>query len=250
MSPEDKEPGTDLVQALPGLARLAIETWVRVARALLSPEEAARVVGDVAAGLRMYARELLGVQDLENRVRQLMPGPGSQMRAASRGDQRSLREQGAELLRASADVFTADGTHPAYERIVAELAPDEGRILRLLALGGPQPALDVRASNLIGVGSQLVARGINMIGTEAGLRHPDRVPAYLNNLDRLGLIWFPHEALDNPTRYQVLEAQPDAMEAIKRAGRARTVYRSVALTPFGKDFVEVVLPLDELRSPT
>jgi hypothetical protein len=155
-------------------------------------------------------------------------------------------------LRASADVSTEDGTHPAYGRILAELAPDEGRILRLLALQGPQPAIDVRAANLIGVGSQLVAQGLNMIGTEAGLRHPERVPAYLNNLDRLGLVRFPHEPIGNPMRYQVLEAQPDALEALKRAGRARTVQRSVALTAFGRDFCDVVLPLDEaeLRAQT
>jgi hypothetical protein len=166
----------------------------------------------------------------------------------------SLREQGAELLRRSADVESEDGTHPAYAHILSELAPDEGRILRLLATGGSQPAVDVRASNLIGVGSQLVASGLNMIGAEAGLRHIGRVPAYLNNLFRLGLIWFSHDPIDDPMRYQVLEAQPEAMDAIKRAGRAKTVHRSIQLTPFGKDFCDVVLPtgtaeLDALPAP-
>jgi hypothetical protein len=84
-----------------------------------------------------------------------------------------------------------------------------------------------------------------MIGTESGCRHPDRVPVYLNNLHRLGLIWFPHDPIDHPQRYQVLEAQPDAMKAIKRAGRVKTVHRSVDLTAFGKDFCDVVLPADE-----
>jgi hypothetical protein len=200
------------------------------------------------SGLRSYARELLGIQDLDNRVRQLLPGPGSRMRAAARGEpatDRSLREQGADLLRQSADVGVEDGAHPAYARILSELAPDEARILRLLAVGGPQPSIDVRAANLIGVGSQLVAQGLNLIGAEAGCRHPERVPLYLNNLDRLGLIWFPHDPVDNPMRYQVLEAQPDAMQAIKRAGRAKTVHRSVRLTAFGQDFCQVCLPFED-----
>ena len=145
----------------------------------------------------------------------------------------------------SADVGEDDGAHPAYARILAELAPDEARILRLLARDGPQPAIDVRAANLIGVGSQLVARALNMMGTEAGCRNLERVPAYLNNLARLGLICFSDEALDDPGRYQVLEAQPDAMDAIKRAGRARTVERTIRLTAFGKDFCDVCLPMDE-----
>ena len=256
---QQRESSTELVQALPGLARIAAGAWVRtavwgietslkLARVVLSPEEAARLLDDVGSGLRNYARELLGIQDLDNRVRQLMPGPASRMRAAARGEvngQRSLREQGAELLRSSADLGAEDGAHPAYRRILSELAPDEGRILRLLAVEGPQPTIDVRSANLIGVGSQLVAQGLNLIGTEAGCLHPERVPVYLNNLDRLGLIWFPRDPIDNPQRYQVLEAQPDAMEAIKRAGRAKTVHRSVTLTAFGRDFCKVVLPSDE-----
>jgi hypothetical protein len=166
----------------------------------------------------------------------------------------SLREQGAELLRQSADVDTEDGAHPAYAHILSELAPDEGRILRLLATEGPQPSVDVRSANLIGVGSQLVASGLNMIGAEAGVRHVGRVPAYLNNLFRLGLIWFAHEPIDDQMRYQVLEAQPEAMDAIRGAGRAKTVQRSIQLTPFGKDFCDVVLPtgtteLDALPAP-
>ena len=56
----------------------------------------------------------------------------------------SLRERGAELLRQSADVRYQEDAHPAYERILENLAPDEARILRLLALEGPQPAVDVR----------------------------------------------------------------------------------------------------------
>jgi hypothetical protein len=256
----DREPGAELIEALPGLARIAagawlrtaiwsIETTLRVARAAASPEDAARILVDAGQGLRNYARELLGIQDLDNRVRELMPGtatgPGTRMRAEARNGTPTLREQGAELLRQSADVASDDRIHPAYARILSELAPDEGRILRLLANAGPQPAIDVRSGNLIGVGSQLVAQNLNLIGTEAGCRHPERVPVYLNNLDRLGLARFPREPIDNPQRYQVLEAQPDALAAIKRAGRAKTVHRSVELTPFGRDFCEVCLPSDE-----
>ena len=93
--------------------------------------------------------------------------------------------------------------------------------------------------------SQLVAPGRNMIGAQAGCRHLDRVPAYLNNLYRLGLVWFSRESLDDPRRYQVLEAQPDVVEAMRKAGRTgRTVRRSILLTPFGRDFCDTCLPVD------
>jgi hypothetical protein len=91
---------------------------------------------------------------------------------------------------------------------------------------------------------ELVAPGLNMIGMESGARHPDRVSSYLNNLYRLGLIWFSREVLEDQSRYQVLEAQPDVSEAVEQAGRARTIRRSIHLTPFGRDFCAACLPLE------
>jgi hypothetical protein len=202
-------------------------------------------VEEIGTGIRAYARELLGVTDLDERVRQLTP-PRRRSGAPDVAsiDADTLREQGADLLRQSADVDADDSAHPAYVRILAEIAPDEGRILRRLFLEGPQPAIDVRSANLIGVGSQLVASDLSMIGTESGCRHLDRVPAYLNNLYRLGLVWFSREPLHDQGVYQVLEAQPEVQAAMRRAGRGKTVRRSIRLTPFGIDFCETCLPLD------
>jgi hypothetical protein len=88
-----------------------------------------------------------------------------------------------------------------------------------------------------------------MIGEEAGCRHLDRIRSYLNNLYRLGLIWFSREELDELSRYQVLEAQPAVAEALEEAGRgAKTVRRSIHLTPFGEDFCRMCLPRDPGRT--
>jgi hypothetical protein len=58
-------------------------------------------------------------------------------------------------------------------------------------------------------------------------------------------VWFSRESLDDPRRYQVLEAQPDVVEAMRKAGRTgRTVRRSILLTPFGRDFCDTCLPVD------
>ena len=83
-----------------------------------------------------------------------------------------------------------------------------------------------------------------MIGAQAGCRHREHVPAYLNNLERLGLIWFSREPLEDPIAYQVLEAQPEVMDVIKSTPRAKPKQRSINLTPFGRDFCRVCLPLD------
>ncbi len=265
--PPNQEPPPNrelsLIDSLPGLARQAADAGVRtawwslavslrvgtrLARVALDPGAAVELAQEFSTGMRGYAREFLGVSDLDDRVRQLAPPAGTFSRRGQRNGSEpeavSLRVHGAELLRQAADVSTEDSIHPAYARILAELAPDEARILRLLSLEGPQPLVDVRAANLIGVGAQLVAPGLNMVGPQAGLRYRDRVPAYLNNLVRVGLIWVSDEPLRDPLVYQVLEAQPDVLGAIKRTSRAKVDRRSIRLTDFGRDFCRVCLPLD------
>ena len=91
------------------------------------------------------------------------------------------------------------------------------------------------------VSSQLIAPGLNMVGPRAGLRYLDQVPSYLNNLFRLGLIWFSREQLRDPLEYQVVEAQPDVLEAMHSVRFAKVVRRSIHLTPFGTDFCKTCL---------
>jgi hypothetical protein len=154
----------------------------------------------------------------------------------------TLREEGEALLRKSRDVRYEEDAHPAYERILSELSPDEGRVLRLLLLKGPQPAVDVRTGGPLGLlRSSLIAPGLSMIGARAGCRYVDRVPAYLNNLFRLGMVWVSRETLPDHTRYQVLEAQPDVLAAIHSVRYAKVVRRSIHLTPFGEDFCRACL---------
>jgi hypothetical protein len=159
-----------------------------------------------------------------------------------RRDEEDLRARGARLLERSRDVWADENTHPAFARILDDLAPDEARILLLLARGGPQPSVDVRTGGPVGmVSSQLIAPGLNMLGARAGVRYLDRVPAYLNNLDRLGLVWLSHESVTDPMEYQVLEAQPDVLEALHSVRFAKVVRRSIHLTPFGEDFCRTCL---------
>jgi Abortive infection alpha len=249
----------DLMRAAPGLARIYATMWwhtaewtlnsslragSRLLRAASGGGAPADLVQAVEEEVREYARRLLG-QDRagdasDPRAEPEHRGGGRAPEAPPPAD---LRERGAELLRRSADVHDAEDVHPAYARILEVLAPDEARILRLLATSGAQPAVDVRAG--LPMISELVAPGRSMIAAEAGCRHPDRVHAYLNNLNRLGLIWFSREPIRERLRYQVLEAQPEVVEALRKGGRtARTVRRSILLTPFGRDFCEVCLPLD------
>jgi hypothetical protein len=262
---QDTAQGSDpsFRDSLPGLARIYASSWwntaewtvettvrsgVRLARAAMGRESATELVDDTAADIRAYARRMLGILDREGRaggMSDLLREDGPAARSAV-DTTSSLRAQGEELLRRSADVDYDEDAHPAYERILGELAPDEARILRLLVMEGAQPSVDIRAG--LPLVSDLVAPGRNMIGADAGVRYVERVPAYLNNLSRLGLIWFSREPVRDRLRYQVVEAQPDVLEALRKGGRtARTVRRSILLTPFGEDFCETCLPLDTVE---
>ena len=154
----------------------------------------------------------------------------------------TLRERGEELLERSRDVWSEDEPHPAYARIIEDLAPDEGRILVHMLRAGPQPAVDVRTGGPVGmVSSSLVASGLTMIGARAGVRYGDEVPSYLNNLFRLGLVWFSTEQVEDPMDYQVLEAQPDVLSAMHSVRFPKLVRRSIHLTPFGMNFCQTCL---------
>ena len=256
LGPARGSAGGGLIDELPGLARIYASAWwhaaewtvesslragLRLARAAVRGEGPTRMVDDAADELREYARRMAAIVDRDRS--EAAPGAERPSRMDDEQTVEELRSRGEELLRLSADVSYSEGAHPAYERILSQLAPDEARILRLLAVRGPQPAVDVRAG--LPLVSTLVAPGRNMIGAEAGVRYGERVPSYLNNLYRLGLIWFSREPLQDRLRYQVLEAQPDVLKDLRKGGRtARTIRRSIVLTPFGRDFCDVVLPLD------
>jgi hypothetical protein len=242
-----------VVRAAPGLIRLAatsgwhflewslktyVDTSREVIQSLASGTLPSEVLRDKTADLRHAGRQALGRAEEEDET-------GLVRSAPSGLTTEQLQVKGAALLYRSADVWFSEDVHPAYERILGEMAPDEARILRFLATEGPQPAIDVRTGRPLGIGSELIAGGLSMIGLRSGVRDIARTNAYQNNLFRLGLIWFSREEVD-PVRYQVVEVQPDVVAALKRAGRMpKTVRRSIHLTPFGEDFCRNCLPMGE-----
>jgi Abortive infection alpha len=276
-APHPHQNGSGPIDALPGIARIGVSAWwhgtewaiktgvktgLRVAEVTGSPSKAADLVRDARGTARHLLGDLLRLAGLEEelssaagvakKVSDAVPLAPRERDASAQNDYsrngssngvpRSLQQEGEELLRRSRDVNYEFDAHPAYERILSELAPDEARILRLLLIEGPQPSVDIRTGGPLGMmRSRLIAPGLSMIGARAGCRYVERVPSYLNNLFRLGLVWFSRETLNDPMKYQVLEAQPDVLEAIHSVQHAKVVRRSVHLTPFGEDFCRTCL---------
>jgi hypothetical protein len=255
-------------EELPGIARIVAATTARsvawtagaslrsgrlLAQALTDRKAAEELVHEVAEDVSLATRT---VSDVARAVAEgvpvsralldggaalaaVIPEPADVVVARP---EPTLRERGEGLLERSRDVWSDEQAHPAYARILDDLAPDEARILVHMLRSGPQPAVDVRTGGPVGlVSSTLVASGLTMIGARAGVRYGDQVPAYLNNLFRLGLVWFSSEQVEDPMDYQVLEAQPDVLEAMHSVRFPRLVRRSIHLTPFGTNFCRTCL---------
>ncbi|HVX54666.1 Abi-alpha family protein [Nocardioides sp.] len=266
------------LDALPGVLRLGALTvahtagWSvaayartasRVLRAVIDPDEAAALSDDLSVvtgqitdfaksvargGPISEAMERWGLPALE-RTRLALEQRGRRPR--QEGEEQRLRREGEALLRRSRDVWDTDSRHPAYAGILRELAPDEARILVLLLRDGPQPSVDVRLSGPVGrfKAERTIARGLTMIGSRASVRYPEAVPQYLNNLTRLGLLWQSPEPVSELLRYQVVEAQPDVLDAVHSVRSAKMIRRSIHLTPFGQDFARICFAeADELAA--
>jgi hypothetical protein len=264
----------ETTEALPGIMRIAAATSLRglawtagtyvrsgrlMVRALTDRDAAEELLHEVAYDVAVATRTVSDVAraiadgipvsrallDGGAALVQVIPDPLAPATAApapAPPHEPSLRERGESLLERSRDVWSDEEHHPAYVRILDDLAPDEARILVLMLRSGPQPSLDVRTGGPIArVSSRLVASGLTMIGARAGVRHADEVPAYLNNLFRLGLVWFSGEQVEDPMEYQVLEAQPDVLAAMHSVRFAKLVRRSIHLTPFGINFCRTCL---------
>jgi hypothetical protein len=134
--------------------------------------------------------------------------------------------------------------HPSFAPMLQSLTPDEARILRFLAVAGPQPAIDIRTKTPFGVGSERLAGGINLIAEMAGCTWPERDQHYLANLNRLGLVRFSEEPVTDRRRYAFVEAQPKASAPMERVKKAKTIYRSIYLSLFGQQFCEICFDLE------
>jgi hypothetical protein len=215
--------------------RSGVRTGTRMVQALVNAESLADLVEQVRDIAFDEMRRLgVDVGEVENE--------STRWAAQRQVDPARLREETGWLLDRSADVDYEEEIHPAFPNVLRQVAADEVRILRLLAAEGGQPAITVRDRGSIPISSTLVAEDLTMVGINAGVRDEDRVPVYLDNLERLGLVAFSKETVTDLKRYQVLEAQPRVEEAIEAAVRPKLVRHSVGLTAFGEEFCEVCLP--------
>lgn len=162
-------------------------------------------------------------------------------------DEDKLRRAFGSLLEQSLEPEAEATPHPAYRGILAQLSPDEARILRLFHAKGPQPVMDVLTTkSAIARHGTTVASNLTRVGDHAGCLEPGNGPLYLDNLERLGLVHVDDEELEHHDDYDLIQVGPDYQAAVEAASRdglkARGVRRTARLTTLGRELLAIVLP--------
>lgn len=164
------------------------------------------------------------------------------------GSEEALSDLYANLLAASMDKTTATTAHPAFTEIIKQLTPDEARLIALFPSEPYMPLIDIRRGTKVGgsVESFVTAYANHSeLGDMAKCEHLDLVPAYLDNLVRLGLAEITEgRYYTAPGVYDSLENSQTA-KAFKEAIEKNPQYvcefnrKFVGITTLGKQFARV-----------
>lgn len=165
------------------------------------------------------------------------------------GHAETLREMYANLLANSLDSKTAVSAHPAFVDIIKSISPDEARVIKAFGTERHLPVLHVKAKLRNEHGYRTVRRYFCTIAEDAGCEHPALIESYLENLERLGLIFLPGNSsigspyIQNPPLYEGLEAHPTITalrEEIEAAGKLEleNEKQMAGITAFGLQFFE------------
>ena len=154
----------------------------------------------------------------------------------------SLRQRFQSLLDASLQPRgEPNDEHPSFDWIVSQLVPDEALIVSLFAKRQHMPLLEVQAGSLLSREGVTVVEHLSAIGETVGARHPEHVPAYVDNLCRLGLLRIVKPDPADRDLYELLEASPECeaartriSEELKLTPKLRR--RRARLTAFGRRF--------------
>ncbi|HEY4188581.1 MAG TPA: DUF4393 domain-containing protein [Polyangia bacterium] len=246
----------------------------RVVKDLIVSPSPGAASGDRSAGLRTLARVALGPVAALPRAARGLPDlllalgqrgaaiPATRRRPpnatmalkALGGVMRSaggIRQGYLSLLTATMDRAAADELHPAFIDLLGQLGDDELLLLESLSGPGPYPLLSLSSRLRHGGAGRLELHHFSLLGEQAGCQRPERTPAYLDNLNRLGLLEIrPTRVTDDVRMFQALENHPvvvalrtriEAEPAVRIGPLSETIvadiqYKSLFVTPFGEQF--------------
>ena len=165
------------------------------------------------------------------------------------GHEESLSDMYANLLASAMDRSTATDAHPAFVEIIKQLTPDEAKILNLF-LGQPtHPIINLRADSTNGSGGIDRVIHYSHLWKLCGISSSKSVPAYLDNLCRLGLLNIPAGySIALPGFYDALENDPNILrvkEIIDAEPETKCTIEQLYVQPtnLGKQFIGACIKL-------
>jgi hypothetical protein len=187
---------------------------------------------------RMLAREL---RALAVQLQSLGALQATEARQADGGHRRAAALPGsavtpaeimAELLHRSLGQTVDESRHQFFSALVAQLVPDEARIVAALSDGSTHAVIDVAPRQRTGGPLPPVLENASSVGKSAGVRLPAYVPAYISRLRMFGLVDIGPEDPSLGVEYDILATDEGVRAAIERAkslGRLspRMVRRSI-----------------------
>jgi len=164
------------------------------------------------------------------------------------GSEEALSDLYANLLAASMDRDTVTTAHPAFIEIIKQLTPDEAKVIALFPRDPFMPVIDIRQGDKSKPqdGVFTAFTNFSLLGEMAGCEHLDLVPAYIDNLIRLGLMEIPDRlSYSKPGIYDQLENSELVKaykEAIENKGPDMEIdllRKFLVITALGKQFAKV-----------
>lgn len=240
----------ELVAVGADVARAVGRADIGVGQVRLSPDGLAWVREQVARGLRdlltadVDGEQLLRAGDPVVMARAVLSLLGGEERLAPLpGPDEQIRQRFRALL--APDATDVEAMTPALLAITAQLSPDEARILRHLHEEGPVPEVSVLAGSRTRRTGPVAAEHLTLVTEQAGGDHPERGPAHVDNLLRLGLCTLEPDGPQHGRDVDLIragEAYRTAAAAVRRdGGRPRERVRTLRLTALGRQLVDIAL---------
>lgn len=157
------------------------------------------------------------------------------------GNSETLSELYANLIANSMDKDTVKKAHPGFVEIIKNMTADEGLILKVFIPNIYKPIMDIKLKMKKGGGEHNLVNNYSNIGIEAGCKHEDLTPQYIDNLCRLGLLHMPagrhlvgenvYDELIKTDEYERLKAQHET-----EYSTTTEIKKYIELTDLGAQF--------------
>lgn len=159
----------------------------------------------------------------------------------------NLRELYANLIATSMDISTVHHAHPGFVEVLKNMTSDEAILIKAFLYREIFPLIDIRAKLKDETGFSVKYQNYSHFHKTVKLNRPDLIPAYLNNLCRLGILEIPAlVTITTENIYEPLENDQELDDAKfkieSEMGRVVGFGRkTISLTTFGKQFVQNVV---------